>query len=196
MLGLKLIHVSKRGHRRQNVWIWLCIIVFINKNITSTVQCIKVNIDMCYLSKPWEEIVHHGPVSLSLMTSQFKDIVTHTQKLKTAKCIFCGLWVQNFVWNFKGAIWNFTQNFERIQCTICILQEVKNLTTCDIVELWHLKSQWDGPQKWFIISYIEFATKLSVDFPSFPGKQHETLTGVGELLIEFHFHLTQVLNFT
>ena len=24
---------------------------------------------------------------------QFKDIVTHMQKLKTVKCIFCGVWV-------------------------------------------------------------------------------------------------------
>ena len=55
---------------------------------------------------------HLGPVSLRLMTSQFKDIVTHTQKLETVKCIFCDVWVQNFVWNFKGHLWNFTQNFE------------------------------------------------------------------------------------
>ena len=52
-----------------------------------------------------------GPVSLRLMTSQFKDIVTHTQKYKTVKCTFCGVWVHKFVWNFKGALWNFTQNF-------------------------------------------------------------------------------------
>ena len=54
------------------------------------------------------------PVSLRIMTSQFKDIVTHTQKHETVKCIFCGVWVRNFVWNFKGALWNFTQNFEPI----------------------------------------------------------------------------------
>ena len=81
-----------------------------------------------------------GPVSLRLMTSQFKDIVTHTQKLKTVKCMFCGVWVQNFVWNFKGALWNFTQNFEPIHRKICILRGFKNLTTYDILELWHLKS--------------------------------------------------------
>ena len=82
----------------------------------------------------------HRPVSLRLMTSQFKEIVTHTQKLKTVKCIFCGVWVQNFVWNFKGALWNFTQNFEPIHRKICILRGAKNLTTYDILELWHLKS--------------------------------------------------------
>ena len=38
-----------------------------------------------------------GPVSLRLMTSQFKDIVTHTQKYITVKCTFYGVWVQNFV---------------------------------------------------------------------------------------------------
>ena len=85
-------------------------------------------------------LTHQGPVSLRLMTSQFKDIVTYTQKLKTVKCIFCGVWVQNFVRNFKGALWNFTQNFEPIHRKICILRVIKNLTTYDILELWHLKS--------------------------------------------------------
>ena len=81
-----------------------------------------------------------GPVSLRLMTSQFKDIVTHTQKYKTVKCTFCGVWVPNFVWNFKGALWNFTQNFEPIHRKMCILRGGKNLTTYDILKLWHLKS--------------------------------------------------------
>ena len=81
-----------------------------------------------------------GPVSLRLMTLQFKDIVTHTQKMKTIKCPFCGVWVQNFVWNFKGHLSNFTQNFEPIHRKICIIRSVKNLTTYDILKLWHLKS--------------------------------------------------------
>ena len=81
-----------------------------------------------------------GPISLRLMTSQSKDIVTPTQKYKTVKCIFCGVWVQNFVWNLKGALWNFTQNFEPILRKICILRCGKNLTTYGILELWHLKS--------------------------------------------------------
>ena len=81
-----------------------------------------------------------GPVSIGRMTSQFIDIVTHTQKMKTVKCTFCSVWVQNFVWNFKGAVWNFTRNFEPIHNKICILRGVKNLMTYDILELWHLKS--------------------------------------------------------
>ena len=79
-------------------------------------------------------------VSLRLMTSQFKDIATQTQKLQIVKCIFCGVWVQNFVWNFIGALWNFTQNFESIYGKICISRGVKYLTTYDILYLWHLKS--------------------------------------------------------
>ena len=94
-----------------------------------------------------------GPVSLRLMTSQFKDIVTHTQKYMTVKYTFYGVWVQNFVWNFKGALWNFTQNFEPIHRKICILWGGKNLTTYDILELWHLKSLWDGPQDRQAIMY-------------------------------------------
>ena len=49
-----------------------------------------------------------GPISLRLMTSQFKDIISHTQKLKPVKSIFCHVWLQNFVWNFKWHLWNFT----------------------------------------------------------------------------------------
>ena len=78
-----------------------------------------------------------GPVSLRLMTSQFKDMVTHMQNQKTVKYIFCGVWVQIFVWNFKGALWNFTQNVEPMHRKIYILRGVKNWY---ILELWHLKS--------------------------------------------------------
>ena len=85
-------------------------------------------------------ITQQGPVSLRLMTSQFKDIVTHTPKKKTVKFIFCGVWVQNFVCNFKGALWNFTQNFEPIHRKKCILRGFKNLTTYEILKSWHLKS--------------------------------------------------------
>ena len=42
-----------------------------------------------------------GPVALRFIASPFKDIVNHTQKQKSVKCIFCDVWVQNFVWNFK-----------------------------------------------------------------------------------------------
>ena len=59
-----------------------------------------------------------GPVSLRLMTSQFKDIVTHTQKYMTVKCTFYGVWVQNFVWNFKDALWNFTHRGFFVPCDL------------------------------------------------------------------------------
>ena len=81
-----------------------------------------------------------GAVSLRLMTSQFQVIVNHKEKYQSVKCVFCGVWVQNFVWNFKGHLWNFTQDFEPIHRQICILRGVKNLTSYDILELWHLKS--------------------------------------------------------
>ena len=53
---------------------------------------------------------------------------SHT-KYKVSKIIFCDAWVQNFVWNFKGALWNFTQKFEPIHRKIYILRAVKKLTT-------------------------------------------------------------------
>ena len=89
-------------------------------------------------------LCQQGPVSLRLMTSQFKYIVSHTQQLKPVKCIYYGVWVQTFVWYFKGALWNCTQNFEPLHCKICILRGVK-IDEFDILELWHFKSSWDGP---------------------------------------------------
>ena len=80
------------------------------------------------------------PVSLRLMTSQFKDFVTLKHKYKIVKCIFCVVWVQNFVWNFKGIFLNFIQNFDPIHCEMCILRGGKKLTIYDILELWHLDS--------------------------------------------------------
>ena len=41
---------------------------------------------------------------------------------------------------------------------ICILRSVKKLTTCGILELWHLKSYWDGPQKFLLLTTISFTS--------------------------------------
>ena len=73
------------------------------------------------------------PVSLRLMTSQFKDIVNHTKKQQSAKCIFCDVWVQKFVWKFNGHLWNFHTKFWTMHRKICISWGVKNLTTYDIL---------------------------------------------------------------
>ena len=94
----------------------LCIMFILTRLYPKQMQTLLL--DICVTSHHGNHgnvsFAQQGRVSLRLMTSQFKDIVTHTQKLKTVKCIFCGVWVQNFVWNFKGALWNFTQNFEPI----------------------------------------------------------------------------------
>ena len=55
------------------------------------------------------------------------------------------------MWNFKGHLWNFTPDFEPIHHKTCIARSVKNLTSYDILELWHLKSKWDGPQDWSLL---------------------------------------------
>ena len=83
-------------------------------------------------------------------------------KMKTIKCTFCGVWVHNFVWNFKGTLWNFTQNFEPIQRKIFILRGVKNFTTYDILELWHLKSLWDGPLTHFHCNITQYNSQFSL----------------------------------
>ena len=77
--------------------------------------------------------------------------------------MFYGEWVQNFVWNFKGAPWNFTQNFEPIQRKICILRGGKHLTTYDILKLWHLNSWWDGPLVSISRRHIWVITKFHTD---------------------------------
>ena len=62
------------------------------------------SLDMNPIEHLLDQMAVQGPVLLRLMTSQFKDIVTHTQKYMTVKCTFYGVWVQNFVRNFKGAL--------------------------------------------------------------------------------------------
>ena len=78
-----------------------------------------------------------GPVSLRLMTSQFKDIVYHTQKLKSVKCTFCGVWVPNLVsFEVSHKIWNpYTAKFASYKVVLQFYD-----MSYDILELWHLKS--------------------------------------------------------
>ena len=53
----------------------------------------------------------------------------NTQKLKV---VFCGAWVQFYLWNFIGTRWNFTQTFEPIHHKIETLRGVKSLTNYDM----------------------------------------------------------------
>ena len=47
-------------------------------------------------------------------------------KIRASKSIFCSVSVlQNFEWNSKGVLWNFTHNFEPIHRKICIYEVVK-----------------------------------------------------------------------
>ena len=134
------------GFLKANQYIYLQFISFLCSETTQMLETchlarqwsIYLTISTLWLFMNWRH--HQGPVSLRLMTSQFKDLVPHTQKCKTVKCIFFCVWVQNFVWNFKGHLWNFTQKFEPILRKIRFLRGGKNLTTYDILELWHLKS--------------------------------------------------------
>ena len=65
--------------------------------------------------------------------------------------MYGSLWVQYFVWNFKGLLWNFTQNFEPIHCRnrhftifyFCVWFTIS--LKCDIISLsdtgpWYAKS--------------------------------------------------------
>ena len=46
-------------------------------------------------------------------------------KIQDSKCISCGVWVQDFVWNFKGALWNFNPY-------------VAKYVLYDVLEIWRL----------------------------------------------------------
>ena len=49
----------------------------------------------------------------------------------------CSVWVQNFVWNFKGHLWNFTQKSIHHTPKICIL--LPFCVISNIVDLWRHK---------------------------------------------------------
>ena len=70
-------------------------------------------------------------------------------KIEDKKCIFCGVWVYYFVWNFKGTLWIFAQNFEPMHRKIYILRGVKNLTTYAILDYDILSLSEMGP--WMIV---------------------------------------------
>ena len=96
----------------------------------------------------WSEPDGYGKISQCITTtkhSKAKTVCIHTHK-NPLKCLFCYVWVQKCVWNFKGAPWNFTQIFKPIHRKIDILQGVNDLRNYDILELWYLKSGWDGSQ--------------------------------------------------
>ena len=61
------------------------------------------------------------------------------------KCIFCGVWVQNFVWNFKGHLWNSHKilNPYTAKCAFYCLVFLR--VSYDIFELWRHKPYWGGP---------------------------------------------------
>ena len=88
--------------------------------------------------------VHLRTVLLRLVTSQFQDIVNH-KKLKSIKRIFCDLWVQNFVWNLKGALWKFIKKFEPKQHKMCILPGVVNVIYLTVMTPQVLVRRAPGP---------------------------------------------------
>ena len=69
-----------------------------------------------WVAETWTEVpATHlkigGPVSLRLMTSQFKDIVSNTQKLKSVKYIFCHDDV--IKWKYFPRYWPFVRGIHR-----------------------------------------------------------------------------------
>ena len=62
------------------------------------------------------------------------------------------MWFQNLVWNFKGHLWNFTQNFEPIHRKICILlfsifcMWFTTSLNCDVISLSETGPVRQGPR--------------------------------------------------
>ena len=68
-------------------------------------------------------MMSEGDVSLRSVSSQLQDIVSHIQRWKLIKCIFCSVWVQSIVWNFNGVLWNFTHKYSNPYTATCAFYE-------------------------------------------------------------------------
>ena len=68
---------------------------------------------------------------------------SHTKML--VKCMLCAVWGQNFVWNSKWNLWNFTHHLQLILHRICILRCISSLMNFDILKSFHRNPKWDGP---------------------------------------------------
>ena len=113
--GKVYLHLNRLRHLRRVVAIWWlsldCEMIFLFKRILIYEWNVEWN-DVWLILLKWHPFIyliegnwsdnHQGAVSLRLMMSQFKDIMNYTQNKKTVECIFCGVWVQNFAWNFKA----------------------------------------------------------------------------------------------
>ena len=72
------------------------------------------------------------------------------------KCIFCSVCVHNFVRNFEGHLWNFTQNFEPIHRKICVL--LTAISYCDLRYLGtvtNISLSETAPVSFFRVGYIQ-----------------------------------------
>ena len=77
------------------------------------------------------------------------------------------VWVQNFVWNFKGHLWNFTQNFEPMHRKICILRSsvffvwVTISLNCDVISLSETGPRIPINQVWLIFHTVSCNFKVT-----------------------------------
>ena len=89
----------------------------------------------CKLAGHWGTLTLGFRLNYDVTIKKYHKI-THDTK-KSVKCIFCGTWAQNLMWNFIGARWNFTQKLnhspQKLRITRC-----KNFD--ELCELWYLTS--------------------------------------------------------
>ena len=97
-------------------------------------KCLHVE----WLKEPWD------PSHLFIYDVTIERYHKSHTKIEVSKIHICHVWVRNFVWHFKGDLWNFIQHIDALHRKIWILREVKSLTNYDILELCHLNSLWDG----------------------------------------------------
>ena len=95
-------------------------------------------------------------------------------------CIFCGVWVQNFLWNFKGALWNFTQ-----KCWTHTPQNMHFSRCKKFEDLWYLEC-YDILTHWGRVTHICVSklTTIGSDNGLSPERRQAIIwTNAGILLI-------------
>ena len=79
----------------------------------------------------------------SVFVTKVYEVKMQRYRKPQTKTLFCDVWVQNFVRNFKGALWNFTQNLKLMHRKIFFLRGLKSLTIYYILDI-AVTSYWAG----------------------------------------------------
>ena len=94
---------------------------------TCTTRLQWVNFNICIMNIPWEPYLHYLPSVWRNYWGRFKNAfkLLNLRALKFSPAnISFNVWVRYFVWNFKGYLWNSTQNILPIHWKMRFLYRV------------------------------------------------------------------------